>query len=132
MTQYGLTTGQYLQARRIKTHRPGATVKYIAHHVGATERQIRDALDLKAAERPANVPRAKKAMKRTRPGLKVSGYQRCGHRKAAGIPEIPRMVVPHDVLADRERRLSTAPASLTAAAFGDPPPGYSALDKRQG
>ena len=33
-------------------------------------------------------------------------------------------------VADRDYRLSLHPTSLTASLFGDPPPGYSALDKR--
>lgn len=37
--------------------------------------------------------------------------------------------IPPDAFADAERRMS-APRSLTSAVFGDPPPGYSALDKR--
>jgi hypothetical protein len=123
MTEYALTHGQYLKARRIKTHRPGASVRYIALHVGATEAQIRHALDIKAAQ-PASVPRDKKALKRLRPGLKVTTYTPCGHRKAAGIPEMPRMVVPHEVLVEREKRMALAPPSLTAALLGDPLPGH--------
>lgn len=41
------------------------------------------------------------------------------------------MIVPQYVMDDRDRRLSFASRDLTAAFFGDPPPGYSALDKRQ-
>lgn len=40
------------------------------------------------------------------------------------------MVIPREVLADRERRLSLAPSSLTALLCGDPLPGCSAIDKR--
>lgn len=38
--------------------------------------------------------------------------------------------IPSSVLIDRERR-SLAPRTITALLFGDPPPGYSALDRRQ-
>lgn len=38
--------------------------------------------------------------------------------------------IPSDVLADRNRRADLAPRSLTAAFFGDPLPGYSALERR--
>jgi hypothetical protein len=42
------------------------------------------------------------------------------------------VVAPVEIFEDRERRLST-PRTLTGRFFGDPPPGYSALDrKRQG
>lgn len=48
------------------------------------------------------------------------------------VPETQqtRQPTPHEVL-DRDRRAGLAPASLTAALFGDPLPGYSALDRRQ-
>jgi len=35
-----------------------------------------------------------------------------------------------DMLHERDRRLATTPRDLTAAFFGDPLPGYSALEKR--
>jgi hypothetical protein len=38
--------------------------------------------------------------------------------------------VPAPVLADRERRQEIAPRDITASFFGDPLPGYSALDRR--
>lgn len=40
--------------------------------------------------------------------------------------------VPNSVLIEREKR-AAAPRDLTASVFGDPPPGFSALDmKRRG
>jgi hypothetical protein len=42
----------------------------------------------------------------------------------------PRPVVPDELLEDRDRR-AAAPLSLTAWLCGDPPSGYSALDRRQ-
>lgn len=39
--------------------------------------------------------------------------------------------IPESVLADRDARLAMEPQSITAALMGDPPPGRSALDKRQ-
>lgn len=42
-----------------------------------------------------------------------------------------QVVVPENVLADREARLSLRPASRTAELMGDPLPGRSALDKRR-
>jgi hypothetical protein len=38
---------------------------------------------------------------------------------------------PDDLLTDRNHRSGLAPRDLTAAVFGDPLPGYSALDRRQ-
>jgi hypothetical protein len=43
---------------------------------------------------------------------------------AGGIAKAPAQVVEDAV------RRARAPRSLTALAFGDPPPGYSALDRR--
>jgi hypothetical protein len=40
--------------------------------------------------------------------------------------------IPDSVLADLSHRLSLEPRSLTAAYLGDPPPGYSALDRKNG
>ena len=40
------------------------------------------------------------------------------------------ITVPQSVLADRERRYQLEPRDLTAAIFGDPLPGMSALDRR--
>jgi hypothetical protein len=47
------------------------------------------------------------------------------------LERVPRVSVPEHCLEDRDRRLS-AERSLTAEFFGDPAPGQSALDKRQG
>lgn len=38
--------------------------------------------------------------------------------------------IPQEVLADREVRMNALPPSLTAAFFGDPPAGFSALDRK--
>lgn len=42
----------------------------------------------------------------------------------------PKVVVPEFVEELRDRRYSVAPRDLTAAYFGDPLPGFSALDRR--
>lgn len=39
------------------------------------------------------------------------------------------MVVPAHVITERDVRLATEPRDLTAELFGDPLPGYSALDR---
>lgn len=65
----------------------------------------------------------------------------CRRPPAADLPKItPRSAfgaehapsIPQHVLMDRDRRLSMAPRSLTAALCGDPAPGRSALDKMNG
>lgn len=50
---------------------------------------------------------------------------------AAGLDQpSPGSRIPREVENDRDRRLGIAHDSLTAAIFGDPLPGYSALDRR--
>lgn len=50
---------------------------------------------------------------------------------AASVRHIKRPdFVPASVLEDRDRRADLPPRDLTAAFFGDPPVGYSALDRR--
>lgn len=41
-----------------------------------------------------------------------------------------RTIVPEDRFADRNIRVNLAPRDLTAAFFGDPKPGFSALERR--
>lgn len=42
----------------------------------------------------------------------------------------PAPSIPESVLADRDRRMAMYPRDLTAALMGDPPVGYSALERR--
>lgn len=51
--------------------------------------------------------------------------------RAIHIERDPRVFVPQDCLDDRDRR-RRADRDLTAEFFGDPAPGQSALDKKQG
>lgn len=61
--------------------------------------------------------------------LEILLYRR---RIAAGRPARVHGVVPAERLADCEARKAAADRrDLTATFFGDPPPGYSALDKRR-
>lgn len=54
-----------------------------------------------------------------------------GAGKARYQPEeIKSIHIPLSVLAEREHRLAVNPRDYTAAFFGDPLPGYSALDRR--
>ena len=46
------------------------------------------------------------------------------------VEEIIPVSAPAQVLAEREHRLALAPRDITAALFGDPLPGYSALERR--
>jgi transposase-like protein len=55
---------------------------------------------------------------------------RRGNGSALRVIKNEDMHIPSHVLADRERRKNLEPASVTAAFFGDPLPGYSALERR--
>jgi hypothetical protein len=55
-------------------------------------------------------------------------HTRCLAGEATYAPHAP----PREVLADRDRRASQAPRSLTAFLLGDPEVGRSALDRRAG
>lgn len=52
------------------------------------------------------------------------------NRRYRPVEEIAPVAAPSTVLAEREYRLALAPRDLTAALFGDPLPGYSALERR--
>lgn len=54
-----------------------------------------------------------------------------GRARAIYIEMQPRLTIPQHCLEDRDRRL-TAERDMTAMFFGDPAPGQSALDKKQG
>jgi hypothetical protein len=55
------------------------------------------------------------------------------HRKPGPDPQpfyVASVIVPDDVFEERERRYQAAlQRTVTAALLGDPPPGYSALDR---
>lgn len=55
---------------------------------------------------------------------------RQGWRELNLGPPARLMVIPVDVMAERDVRLATAPRDITAEFFGDPLPGYSALDRK--
>lgn len=112
-----MTTGQYLQVRRIKAHRPGSTVQYIAAHTGATERQVKAALDRIPQPRYLKKDRPKSKAKRKSIDLDHGPNP----HTIAGIGEVPSIKVPPNVMTERDRRLAQSPRSLTAALMGDPP-----------
>lgn len=103
----------------------GAAFRKIAAEVGrtwcSTVHRWR-LLNIKDEERESRSARARtyRAERRRRD----SGY------KERGADIVRPLVVPDEVFVERNERLST-PRSLTGAICGDPPPGYSALDRRQ-
>jgi hypothetical protein len=80
-------------------------------------------LNIKQEERESRSERARsyRAERRRRD----SGF------KERGSDCVRPIVIPAEVFIDRNDRLS-APRSLTGFVCGDPPPGYSALDRKQG
>lgn len=52
-------------------------------------------------------------------------------RKIFRITTYKNKFVPDEVVAERDARKRLQPRDLTAAFFGDPLPGYSALDRRK-
>jgi hypothetical protein len=105
-----LTNEQLAQARALR-HR-GESWHAASKAVGRAYWTVRRALD----------PQAREHRYQTE-------WSRREQRKSPGHEASRRPVVPPEVEADRDRRLSI-PRSLTAEFFGDPPKGYSALDRR--
>lgn len=60
--------------------------------------------------------------------VRVRRRERCPSNRASRA--VLQIEIPADVLDDRECRMS-APRTITASVLGDPPPGYSALDRKQ-
>lgn len=67
-------------------------------------------------------------VQRWREGKKLGKY--VGH-PTAHFAERPGARPPSELIEDAQRR-ALAPRSISAFVFGDPPPGYSALDRRTG
>ena len=114
-----LSMGEFLRARRMQA----CDMNYatIARKLGNySADQIREALKPKLRG-----PKGKRR-RRIKPQEPASNS-----RVLAGFKEVRAPDVPETVMAERSIALS-APISITAAVFGDPPPGRSALDKRRG
>lgn len=97
----------------------------IAERLGRRERSVRERLQLLAmtAERRKTFLDKKRATSRRY----AEAYH--GIRKRA-LGYMPMKCVPAaEVLADRDLRATLVPRDLTAAFFGDPLPGYSALER---
>lgn len=60
----------------------------------------------------------------------LSDKRRRDRRRVKDRADPMARVVPQKVLDERDYRLSLPPRDLTAAFFGDPAPGYSALERR--
>lgn len=68
---------------------------------------------------------------RTPSGVK-SKFKYQQHNQATRAPSVPgRESVPEGVLKEQARRVVACARDLAGAVFGDPPVGFSALDKRR-
>lgn len=116
------------QARAMRNS--GMRWEHICREIGASYYIVRSALDKEWGE----ATRRKTNMNRHRRKGEPATVPRDLASKLATHPNHvePVMRVPAEVLADREQRATLQPASLTAAVFGDPLPGRSALDRRRG
>jgi len=65
------------------------------------------------------------------PTFKGAPRRRLNRKTPINLVDL-RLQIPEAVLIDRARRMSLEHTSITASFFGDPLPGYSALDRRCG
>jgi hypothetical protein len=97
----------------------GHDTKYIAGVLHRQERHVREKIRWEGYSKD----RRDQIKERTNARRRKDSYTTV-EDKSSSSKATPEM------LADRERRL-LAPRSLSAIAFGDPPPGFSALDRRR-
>lgn len=117
-----LSEGEKLRAQRLMLG--DRSFEAIAHKIGNGN----TADDVRRALRPQIRMRSKLARQRDE-ALFEDGKP--FGRKAAGLDTDPhRLTIPGERLRERDAAMN-APRSLTAELMGDPPPGRSALDKRQ-
>jgi hypothetical protein len=120
-----LTPEQINEAWHMRTACPKTSWVRIGLKLGFSDRTVREALYPERRE-------ARRANRRKRENghKKPKGYHRYEVSPHGVHMEGRRATVPSIVLIEREARLALAPRSLTALICGDPPPGRSALDKR--
>jgi len=109
--------------RLLKMSAEGVPYEEIASALGRSGKAIHAKL-MKLRKTPEQL-RADRAKRR-----KYAVEQYPSRKHGAGFTETSRNDPDEDVLAERNYRLGLIPRDLTAAMFGDPPPGYSALDRR--
>jgi hypothetical protein len=118
-----LTPEQIARGIKLRSQKPPASWSWAATQIGCSPHDLRCVLEHGYAERHRGNAvrfRAGVARKRTPRQDTVRPSEATFH-SAASVP------IPGDVLADRDRRMAMQPR-----AFGDPLPGQSAFDKRQG
>lgn len=101
----------------------GADQQSISRELGRSERAVRHRISWLTMTPEQKQRQANYERNRRRNQNKTSS-------KDAGIKfNDYRAVVPSAVLAEREHRINLEYRSITAAVFGDPPIGYSALER---
>jgi len=99
---------------------------------GFTDDEVAELLRMREVER-LSFPEIDAALGR-RHGVCKAKYRQVREGDSAIVErrllEPPPIKVPPDRIADRDHRRALSPASITAALFGDPLPGRSALDLR--
>jgi hypothetical protein len=103
----------------------GHDVKEIAERLGRSVKAVQGKFEYIALNEEQREER-RQALRRRRiaSGIQSTRLHPNGQTTKAERPSC-------DVLTERSLRLSAMPRDLTAAFFGDPLPGYSALDRRQ-
>lgn len=125
-----LSMGQMLAIRRMKAS--GLQPEDIAVRVRAKLPEILDHLGILKEDGTRRVRKKhKKQVARScyRHPRMIEDGEPFG-RMAAGMKGENNERVPDNVMAERDRRLALNHATLTAAVFGDPLPGRSALDRK--
>lgn len=108
-------TNEQIEAMR-DMRRKGKSYNEIGKAFGCSSTTA--AVNLGVKRRPTGTLRVRRTLPR---GMRLA---------ALNLGEPNRVFVPEEVTADRDRRLAIR-RDLTAEFFGDPPRGYSALDRRQ-
>lgn len=109
----------------------GRTVRQIAMHFGCTDDRIRDRIKIDSMTpdaRKANAARAK-AWREKQKAAGKNPKKPVGNPRRDTVSSIARPS--SELLAEAQRRSLAPHRSFTAAFLGDPPLGFSALDRRQ-
>lgn len=110
-----LSEGERLKIQRLRSH--GVEWDTIAGQIGCSAQVAADSVDMHYS------PKHRRMM--PKPKKRPSFSEQYGDPLTPWLKE-PLLKVPAEVLAERDHRLS-----LPEPTFGDPRPGYSALDKKQ-
>lgn len=151
------TDDEWFRAKRMA--RDGHTVDEIAEALGRSVKAIRtrfsatritppafkgraarrfwtvddEARAIEMRERGTTVPEIARALKRSETGIyeKLQALRLRAAKAASTVYRAPAPSVTPRAVLDRDARLAAADRrTLTQAMLGDPPPGYSALDRR--